>query len=71
MKVDAKKGSSIAALDERHHARMILFSGPNGPAGMGFMSAGGELLLQIGVNPDDSAELVMRDNKQKVLFRAP
>jgi hypothetical protein len=71
LKVDEKVGASIAELDENRHLRLILFSGPDGPAGLGIMGAGGEQLLRIGTNPDGSAEVAVLDKKEKVLFHAP
>ena len=39
LKVDSKKGASIGLIDKNRHARLILFSGLDGPSGLGFMSA--------------------------------
>jgi hypothetical protein len=50
---------------------LLLTTGPDGIGAMGFMSPGGKLVLDMGVNPDGTFRLIIRDVHEKELARLP
>ena len=50
---------------------LMLTTSPDGIAAMGFMSPGGKLVLDMGVNPDATSRLIIRDATEKEVVRLP
>ena len=50
---------------------LMLTTSPEGIAAMGFMSPGGKLVLDMGVNPDATSRLIIRDAPEKEVVRLP
>ena len=71
MKVDSKMGASIAAMDRDRRPRVLLVSATDGTAGLGFMKSDGKIVVQLGINPDNSPNLIVRDRDDAMLFQVP
>jgi len=66
-----ERGMGISLKDLKRDSGLSLAASPEGIAGLGFMSAGGKVVLDLGVKPDGSASLAIRDTEGKELFRLP
>jgi hypothetical protein len=64
-------GVGIRLADREHNSGVMLTTSPEGIAAMGFMSPGGKLVLDMGVNPDATSRLIIRDATEKVVVRLP
>jgi hypothetical protein len=69
--VHPKLGMGIAFRNRRNDSALMLGTDSGGIAALGFMGEGGNLLIEMGVNPDGSAHLILRDKDRKELFRVP
>jgi hypothetical protein len=66
-----KKGIGITFQNPKRDAGLLLSINPEGVAALGFVAQGGNHVLDLGVNPDGSAIIKMRDTNGRVLFAAP
>jgi hypothetical protein len=64
-------GVGIRLKDLEHDSGLLLATSPAGIGAMGIMSPGGKLVLDMGVNPDGTSRLVIRDVEGKELVRLP
>lgn len=66
-----KQGAVMALGDRPGGAGVLLVSAPSGLAALGFVAKGGENRLNMGINPDGSSQLLLRDKSGKVSFQVP
>jgi len=68
---DDQGGAGITLKDLEHDSGYMLAKSPEGIGGLGFMSPGGKLVLEMGAREDGSARLIIRDAEGKELVRLP
>jgi hypothetical protein len=66
-----KGGVAIRLKDLQHDSGILLTTSPEGIAGIGIMSPGKKLIFDMGVNPDATSRLIIRDAEGKELVRLP
>ena len=65
-------GVGIRLMDLKRNSGVMLGTNSDGIAGLGLMSSGGKVILDIGLKPDGSASFVIRDTEgRKELLRLP
>ena len=67
----AAGGVGIRFHDYEHDSGLLLTTSPEGIAAMGFMGGGGKVVLDLGVNPDGTSRLIIRDVEDKEIVRLP
>ncbi len=67
---DDEKGLGITFRDHKRDSGLML-TNSEGIAGLGFLSPGGKIVLSMGVKPDGSALLTIRDTDGKELLQLP
>jgi hypothetical protein len=71
LEVQPGKGMAISLKDTKQDSGLLLGTSPEGVAACGFMGQGGKLLMDLGVNPDGSSRLIIRDMDGKELQKFP
>jgi len=71
MDIGDERGMGITLKDLKRDSGLALTTSPEGIAVLGFMSSGGKPVLDLGVKPDGSASLAIRDTDGTELFRLP
>ena len=66
-----QKGAGITLKDLERDSGVMLAKSLEGIEGLGFMSPGGKLVLEMGVGADGAARLIIRDAEGKELVRFP
>jgi hypothetical protein len=64
-------GMGISFKDTKQKSGLVIGTSPEGVAAFGFMGEGGKMLMDMGVNPDGSSRLSLRDKDGKELQRLP
>ena len=67
----AEGGVGIRFHDYEHDSGLLLTTSPEGIGAMGFMSAGGKLVLDLGVNLDGTSRMIIRDVEGNEIVRLP
>ena len=65
------RGVAITLKDRKRDSGLLLTTSPDGVAAQGFMSPGGKRVFDLGVNPDGSARLTIRDTEGNEIVRLP
>jgi hypothetical protein len=66
-----KGGVAIRLKDLQHDSGLLLTTSPEGIGAIGIMGPGKKLILDMGVNPDATSRLTIRDAEGKELVRLP
>jgi hypothetical protein len=66
-----ERSAGITLKDLKRDSGIMLAKTPEGIAGLGFMSPGGKLVLEMGAKADGVARLLIRDVEGKELVRLP